>query len=94
MDTAYRLFMYIFPYAISLAVYLWLVRRAWRVPSKLAKGIALLVIAAGVGYTLYRIVITIPKALTDDNFHASPIIVSIIAGFFAAMAMAFGEPEK
>jgi uncharacterized membrane protein YbhN (UPF0104 family) len=94
MDTAYRLFMYIFPYVVSMAVYLWLIRRARRVPHKMAKGIALLVIAAGVGYTVYRIIISFSTALTDDNFHASPIIVSIIVGFFAAMAMAFGEPEK
>lgn len=94
MDTAYRLFMYIFPFAISIAVYVWLIRRASRVPHKTARIIAFLVIVAGAGYTLYRIAITITKALIDDNFHASPIIVSIIAGFFAAIAMAFGEPEK
>lgn len=94
MDTAYRIFMYIFPYAVSMAVYIWLFRRARRVPHPTAKWVAWLVIAAGVGYTFYRIVISISTALTDDNFHASPIIVSIIVGFFAAIAMAFGEPEK
>jgi FtsH-binding integral membrane protein len=94
MDTAYRLFMYIFPFAVSMAVYIWLFRRALRVPNKPAKTIALLVITAGVGYTFYRIAITITTALIDENFHASPIIVSIIVGFFAAIAMALGEPEK
>ncbi len=94
MDTVYRIFMYIFPYAVSIALYTWMFRRAQKVPHKVYKGISLAVILAGFGYTLYRIVVTVSKALNDDNFQFQILIVTIIVLFLASMAMALGEPEK
>ena len=94
METFFRLFMYVFPYAISLGLYTWLFRRSAKVPHKTARIIAMVIIGAGAADTLYQVATTIGNALTDDRFHFAIIIITIIVGFLAAIAMAFGEPEK
>lgn len=94
METAFRLFMYILPYAISISAYLWIFRKAKRVPHKTAKIIALAIVIAGMCYTLYHLTTTITKALTNDTFHFAIIIITVIVLFFASIAMALGEPEK
>ena len=94
METVYRIFMYLFPFGVSIALYVWMFRKAQRVPHKTLKGVALAIIVAGFCYTLYDIIKTIGAALTDDNFHFQIMIVTVIVLFFAAIAMAFGEPEK
>jgi pilus assembly protein TadC len=94
MDTVYRIFMYLFPYAVSLALYVWMFRRAQRVPQRVYKLVASAIIVAGVGYTIYRVIKTVSKALTDDNFQFQILIVTIIVLFLASIAMALGEPEK
>ncbi|HEV7332129.1 MAG TPA: hypothetical protein VGN63_13925 [Flavisolibacter sp.] len=94
MEILFRLFMYIFPYAVSLALYIWIFRKALKVPHKSYRIAAIVIVAGGLAYTLYEIATTITKALTDDNFHFAVLIVTIIVLFFASMAMAFGEPEK
>lgn len=94
MEIVYRLFMYIFPYAISLALYTWMFRKAGRVPHKVYKSIALAIVVGGVAYTIYSIVKTAGAVFTDDNFHFQIMIVTIVVLFFASIAMALGEPEK
>lgn len=94
METLFRLFMYIFPYAVSLSLYIWIFRKALKVPHKGFRMAAIVIVAAGLAYTLYEIATTISKALTDDNFHFVVLIVTIIVLFFASMAMAFGEPDE
>jgi hypothetical protein len=94
METVYRIFMYIFPYAISLALYVWMFRKVQHVPNKTYKGIAIIIVVAGFCYTVYQIATTVGKALTDDRFHFQILIATVIVLFFASIAMAFGEPEK
>lgn len=94
METAFRLFMYLLPYAVSIALFVWMFRRVQRVPNKTAKMIALLFVAVGFGYTVYHMAGTIGKALSDDTFHFAILIITVFVLFFAAIAMAFGEPEK
>jgi phosphate/sulfate permease len=94
MDTVYRIFMYLFPYAVSTALYIWMFRRAQRVPHKTYKVVASAIIVAGFGYTLYRVIKTIGKALTDDTFQFQVLIVTVIVLFLASIVMALGEPEK
>ena len=94
METAFRLFMYIFPYALSIAAYAWMFRRARRVPHRTAMIIALVIIVLGFGYTLYHLATTVTGALTDDRFHFAILLITVFVLFFAAIAMAFGEPEK
>jgi high-affinity K+ transport system ATPase subunit B len=93
METIFRLFMYIFPYAVSTAFYVWIFRKALRVQRKPYRIAALVFVIAGLGYTLTHMVTTITKALSDDRFHFGIIIITIIVLFFASIAMAFGEPE-
>jgi heme A synthase len=94
METIFRLFMYIFPYALSFAAYFWMFRRAQRVPHKTAKAVAIAIVVAGLGYTLYHMATTISRALTDDRFHFFILIITVFVLFFSSIAMAFGEPEK
>lgn len=94
METVFRVFMYIFPFAVSLALYVWMARKASRVPGKVHKTIALVIVGAGSLYTLYRIAVTIGTIFKNDKFNFQIFITTIIVLFFAAIAMAFGEPEK
>lgn len=94
METVYRIFMYLFPYAISIALYVWMFRKAQRVPHKTLKAVAMVIIVAGFGYTAYEVIRTLGTALTDDKFHFQILIVTVIVLFLASIAMAFGEPEK
>ena len=94
METAYRLFMYIFPYALSLALCIWMLRKASGVPHKVFKSIALAIVVGGIGYIVYDIVKTAGKIFTDDNFHYQIMIVTVAVLFFASIMMALGEPEK
>lgn len=94
METVFRIFMYLFPYAISIALYVWMFRKAQRVPHKVLRGVSMAIIVAGFCYTLYEIVTTIGAVLTDDRFHFQIMIITVIVLFFASIAMAFGEPEK
>lgn len=94
METVYRLFMYLFPFAFSLALYVWMFRKASLVPKKIYRGVALAIIVAGIGYTLYRIVATIGNVFTDDRFHFGVMIVTIVVLAVASIIMTVGEPEK
>lgn len=94
METIYRLFMYIFPYGISIALYVWMFRRVQKGPHKVYRNIALVIVIAGFCYTVYQIIRTVGAALTDDNFHFQIMIATVIILFFASIAMALGEPEK
>ena len=94
METIFRVFMYIFPFAVSLALYVWMARRSSRVPSKVHKIIALVIVGAGLLYTLYRIAVTVGAIFKEDHFNFQILIVTIIVLFLASIAMAFGEPEK
>lgn len=94
METIFRLFMYILPYGLSIAAYIWIGKKAWQVPNKLAKAIAFLILAAGLGYTLYKMGRSISTALTNDTFEFMIMIVNVFVLFFASIAITFGEPEK
>lgn len=94
MEAVYRIFMYLFPYGVSIALYVWMFRKALKVPHKVAKVIALVIIIAGLGYTGYEIATTIGSIFTDDSFHFVILIVTIIVLFLASIAMAFGEPDE
>lgn len=94
MEAFYRIFMYVFPYAISLALCIWMLRKASRVPHKIYKSVALTIVIGGIGYAVYSIIKTAGTLFTDDNFHYQIMIVTIAVLFFASIAMALGEPEK
>ena len=94
MDTLFRIFMFILPYALCIAGYIWVGRKAWRVQNKIAKWIALVILGGGLGYTLYKMIGAIGSVLTNDNFEFAIIIITVFVLFFASIAIAMGEPEE
>lgn len=94
METAFRIFMYLFPFGLSTAAYIWMFKKALRVPSKPFRWIALVVICGGMLYTLYKIVTSITTILTNDNFEFVPIIVTVVVLAIAAIFMTLGEPDE
>ena len=94
LDTAFRIFMYVFPYALCFAAYIWTGKKAWRAPNNVAKYIALFFVFGGAGYTLYKLVRSAGGILTNDNFEFITIIVTVFVLFFASIALALAEPEK
>lgn len=94
MDSIFRVFMFLFPFAVSITLYIWVGKKAWRVPNIAARIIAMLLVIGGLGYTLYKLVGSAGGIMTNDNFEYIIIIVTIGVLFFATISMALGEPEK
>lgn len=94
MDTIFRIFMFILPYALCIAAYIWVGKKAWRAPNGIAKIIALIFVIGGAGYTLYKLIHSAGGILTNDNFEFIIIIVTVFILFFASIAIAMAEPEK
>lgn len=86
--------MFILPYALSIAAYVWAVKRAWRVQNKTARIVALVILSLGIAYTVYRAVTTGGRAYSENLFEFIILIVNVFVLFFASVAMALGEPEK
>lgn len=93
MDTVFRIFMFLFPYALCVAAYIWVGKKALRVPQPAARIIALAIVAGGLGYTVYRFVKEARKALSNDNFEYIILIVMVVVLAIASIVMAIGEPE-
>ena len=94
MDDIFRLFMFVLPYGFSVAAYIWVGMKAWRLPNKAPKVIAFAILAGGFGYTVYKMVYAIGRLFTSDNFEFAILIVNVFVLFFASIAIALGEPEK
>lgn len=94
LDNIYRVFMFVLPFALCLTAYVWVGRKAWRVQQKTSRVLSLVIIAAGLCYTLYRMVRLASSFFTNDNFEYIVIIVMIVALALASIVMAIGEPEK
>jgi amino acid transporter len=94
IETIFRIFMFLLPYAICFAGYIWIGKKAWRSPHKIAKAIALFFVLGGAGYTTYKLIGAAPGILTNDNFEFAIIIIAVFVLFFASIALAFAEPEK
>jgi len=94
METVFRLFMYLLPFALSIAAYIWVGRKAFQVKNKIAKTIALIILAAGLGYTLYKMGSSIGGAFTNENFEFMIMVINVFVLFFTSIAITLGEPEK
>jgi high-affinity K+ transport system ATPase subunit B len=94
LDTIFRIFMFLFPYVVCFAAYLWVGKKAWRAPKGIARIIALVFVIGGTGYTLYKLVRSIGGMMTNDNFEFVILIVMVFILFFASIALAMAEPEK
>ena len=93
-DTIFRIFMFLVPYVLCFAGYIWVGKKAWRAPHGIGRIIALLFVIGGAGYTIYTLIRSAGGILTNDNFEFVIIIVSVFVLFFASIALAIAEPEK
>ena len=94
LDNIYRIFMFILPFTVCIAAYVWIGKKAWRVSQQASRIIALLVIAGGLGYTLYRMEKLVGDFFSNDNFEFIVIIVMVVVLAVASIVMAIGEPEE
>lgn len=93
IDNIYRVFMFVLPFAICLAAYVWVGKKALRVPQKAARIGALAVVCGGLVYTVYRLIKAIGTAFANDNFEYIIVIVTVAVLALASIIMAIGEPE-
>lgn len=94
IDTLFRIFMFVLPYALCYAGYIWIGKKAWKTPTNAAKYISLFFVFGGAAYTTYKLVRAAAGIFTNDNFEFVIIIVTVFVLFFASIALAFAEPEK
>lgn len=93
METAFKIFMFLFPYGLSIAAYIWVGKKAWLSPGKASKVIAFIILAGGLGYTLYKMIRYASTLLENENFEFVIMIINVFVLFFASIAITFGEPE-
>lgn len=86
--------MFILPYGFSVAAYIWIGKKAWQTRNKTSKAIAFLILAAGLSFTIYRMVATSSRAFANDQFEFIILIVNVFVLFFASIAITLGEPEN
>ena len=94
MDVVFRIFMFFLPYALCIAAYIWVGKKAWRLQNAVAKTFALVFVGVGAAYTIYQLIRSIGGIMTNDNFEYIIIIVTVAVLFFASIAMALGQPEE
>lgn len=94
LDPVYRVFMFLLPYAICVAAYIWMGRKSLQSINKAFGYTALAVVIVGFGYTAYEFIKSIGGIMTEDNFHYKIIIVMVAVLALASIIIAFGEPEK
>jgi hypothetical protein len=94
LDNIFRVFMFVLPYALCFAAYIWVGKKAWRTPAGMAKVIALIFVTGGAGYTLYTMLRAAGSIFTNDNFEFAILIITVFVLFFASIAIAMAEPEK
>jgi len=94
LDTVFRVFMFILPFVLCLAGYYWVGRKVWKAPAGTAKIIAMVFVAAGAAYTLYKLIRSVGSIMKNDNFEYAIIIITVFVLFFASISLAMAEPEK
>lgn len=94
LDDIFIVFMFLLPYAICIAAYIWVGRKALKVPNRFSRYTALTVVAAGLGYTLYKFIRGIGNIMREENFQYIILIVMVAVLALASIIMAFGEPEE
>lgn len=94
LDNVFRVFMFVLPYALCFAAYIWVGKRAWKAPKGIARIIAFVFVIGGAGYTLYKLVRAIGGVFKNDIFEFAIMIVTVFILFFASIAITMAEPEK
>jgi high-affinity Fe2+/Pb2+ permease len=94
LDTIYRIFMFVLPFALCFAAYIWMGKKALRVPQKAARIIALVLIAGGLAYTLYRLISSVGGIMRNELFEYVILIVAVAVLAVASIVMTLGEPDE
>ena len=94
LDNIFRVFMFVLPYSLCFAGYIWVGKRAWKAPNGIAKIIALIFVIGGAAYTVYKAIGSASVMMTNDNFEFAILIITVFVLFFASISIAMAEPEK
>jgi len=94
MEFAYRILVFSFPFLLSFAAYVWLSKKAMAAENKLVKILTFVVIAAGIVFTAWQLMLSYSKALQDDGFNFKVIFFNILFMVAIAIILAFGTPEE
>jgi hypothetical protein len=94
MEFAYRILVFSFPFIISLAAYFWLTKKTLASTNNFVRVLCFIVIAAGVGFTFWQLIISSKKALQDDGFNFKVIFFNILFMVAISIILAFGTPDE
>lgn len=93
MEFAYRILVFSFPFLLSIAAYVWLARKTLLAEYKFVRVISFAVIAAGILFTAWQLMLSYEKALRDDGFNFKVIFFNILFMVAIAIILAFGSPD-
>jgi hypothetical protein len=94
MEFAYRILVFSFPFIVSLVAYFWLSKKTLAATNKIVKILCFIVIAAGIGFTFWQLMLSIKKALQDDGFNFKVIFFNILFMVAISIILAFGTPDE
>ena len=94
MEYAYRILVFSFPFLLSFIAYVWLSRKAMAAENKLIRILTLVVIAAGIIFTAWQLMLSYRNALQDNGFNFKVIFFNILFMVAIAIILAFGTPEE
>ena len=94
MEFAYRILVFSFTFLLSFAAYVWLSKKALAAENMLARVLTFLVIAAGIVFTVWQLMLSYSKALQDDGFNFKVIFFNILFMVAIAIILAFGTTEE
>jgi hypothetical protein len=94
MEFAYRILVFSFPFILSVIAYVWLSKKTMVVENKTVRILSFLVIAAGIIFTAWQLMLSYTKALQDDGFNFKVIFFNILFMVAIAIILAFGTPDE
>ena len=94
MEFAYRVLVFSFPFIISFIAYAWVSKKTLLAENKIIRILTFIVIAAGIIFTAWQLMLSYPKALQDDGFNFKVIFFNILFLVAISIILAFGTPEE
>lgn len=94
MEYAYRILVFSFPFLLSFIAFVWLSKKTMAAENKLIRILAFTVIAAGIIFTAWQLVLSFRRALQDDGFNFKVIFFNILFMVAIAIILAFGSTEE
>ena len=94
MESIFRITIFLLPFIVCLLTFYWLARKALQLAGTAGKVLMLAVVAGGVGFTIYQLVLSAGKMFSDHGFNFKVIFINIWFFVAAAIIHAFASPEK